>query len=204
MLIVIEGQDATGKDTQAQKLCAYLEQKGQKVVHYSESGTASELESVRKIAKINYGQDFNLEARTRVLLYLCNRYEQWQKITIPCLRDGGTVVLSRSWISTLIYEGYGSGVSRNVIARLHREIMPESYFHPDKSVIFTISDEERKKRLIAQGKRSAEFFKSKDADFQRKINQAYLRVAKDYHIPTLDVSGTVDEVFARLLAFWEL
>ena len=42
MFIVIEGQDAAGKDTQAAKLKEYFESQGKKVVTYSESGTTSD------------------------------------------------------------------------------------------------------------------------------------------------------------------
>ena len=51
MLIVIEGQDATGKDTQARLLAEYLRGKGEIVTAYSESGTGSEDPFVSEIAK---------------------------------------------------------------------------------------------------------------------------------------------------------
>ena len=82
--------------------------------------------------------------------------------------------------------------------------MPETYFKPDKIVILTLSDEERQKRLISQGKRAKEFFKSQDAKYGKKLNDAYLKVAKEYNIPTLDTSGTPDEVFERLKKFWSI
>ena len=77
--IVIEGQDATGKDTQAKLLVDYLKSKGEGVTTYSESGTNSESEFIKTIAKLNYGSDQNLEPRTHALLYLINRFEQWKK-----------------------------------------------------------------------------------------------------------------------------
>lgn len=55
--IVIEGQDATGKDTQAKLLVDYLKSKGEGVTTYSESGTNSESEFIKTIAKLNYGSD---------------------------------------------------------------------------------------------------------------------------------------------------
>ena len=198
MLIFIEGQDATGKDTQAELLKDYFEAKGQTVVHYSESGTASPDPFASAIASLNYQKDFGIDKKTRVLLYLVNRYEQWKRFAEPALKAGKVVIITRSWFSTLIYEGYGTGVSRSFIAHIHKELLPPSYFHPDKYVIFTLSDSERQKRLIAQGKRSEEFFKSKDAEFQARLNRAYLEVAKKYGVPTLDASGTPEEVFARL------
>lgn len=202
MYIVIEGQDATGKDTQAAKLADYYRAKGKHVVHYAESGTASENDFVRNIAQLNYGSKNDIDKRTRVLLYLVNRYEQFKKYAEPALKNDDIVILTRYWYSTYIYEGYGMGVSRNLIARLHKMIMPERYFQPDKIVILTLSDAERQKRMISQGKRTQEFFKSQDAIFGKKLNDSYLKVAQEFKVPTLDTSGTPDEVFARLKEFW--
>ena len=196
MHIVIEGQDATGKDTQANLLANYLRSKGKTVVHYAESGTASPNPFIAKIAELNYISDQGIEHRTRVLLYLTNRYEQWRKLAEPALKNDNVVITTRNWFSTLIYEGYAAGVSRSLITRLHKEIMPAPYFHPNKIVILTLSDKDRTARRQAQGR--SEVYKSMDANFQNKINRAYLKVAKDFSIPTLDTSGTPDEVHSKL------
>ena len=198
MLFFIEGQDATGKDTQAALLKQFYEAKGRTVVHYSESGTNSADPFVSQIAQLNYQHDYGIDKKTRVLLYLVNRYEQFKRFAEPALHQGSIVIVTRSWLSTLVYEGYGTGVSKSFIARLHHELMPEKYFTPDRCVLLILSDKERKLRLISQGKRSEEFFKSKDAEFQARLNHAYLEVAKQYGYPTLDASGTPAQVFARL------
>lgn len=201
--IVIEGQDATGKDTQAKLLAEYLTQKGEKVVTYSESGTGSENEFIKTIAKLNYGTDQDIEPRTHALLYLINRYEQWKKLAEPALLNGETVITTRNWFSTLIYIGYASGVSRSLITKLHKEVMPERYFQPDNIVIFTIDEENQLKRLGTQ-ERSAEFWKSKGGEFQQKLNAGYRQVVKDFAVPTIDASGTIDEVQAQLRKLFEI
>lgn len=201
MLIVIEGQDATGKDTQARLLAEYLRGRGEKVTAYAESGTGSEDPFVAEIAKLNYRTKQDIDHRTRVLLFLVNRYEQWRKLAEPALKRGETVILTRNWLSTLIYEGYAGGVSKSLIFRLHKEVMPEPYFKPDKMVILTLSDEERQKRLIAQAKeqgRVGEVLKTQPSEFQKKVNMAYLKVADEMGIETLDTKGTIAEVQERL------
>ena len=204
MYIVIEGQDATGKDTQATLLAEYLRAKGKTVVHYAESGTNSPDPFVAEIAKLNYGTYQDIDHRTRTLLYLTNRYEQWRKLAEPALKNGDIVITTRNWFSTLIYEGYAAGVSRPLIIRLHKEVMPAHYFRPDKIVIMTLSDTDRKSRLLAQGKRSTEIYKSMNSDFHQKINNSYLKVAKDFSVPTLDASGTPDEVQLNLRKLFSL
>ncbi|MBR3329123.1 dTMP kinase [Candidatus Saccharibacteria bacterium] len=204
MHIVIEGQDGTGKDTQAKKLAKYYKDKGRKVVFYSESGTGSEDEFVSKIAQLNYGSRQNIDNRTRVLLYLANRYEQWRKLAEPVLKEGGVVITSRYWFSTLIYEGYCGGVSRSLINRVHREVMPKPYFNPNRIILLTLPEEEQLKRLSTQTDnkwdRKKEFWKSKGGEFQRKLNAAYLKVAKEYNIEPIDASGTIEEVFNSIIS----
>ena len=126
MFIVLEGQDAAGKDTQAAKFVEYFKAQGKEVVTYSESGTTSENPFIKGIAELNYGKDYGIDKRTRALLYLVNRYEQWVKIAEPVLKNNGVVIITRNWFSTLIYEGYTQGVSRSLITKLHnrfREMM---------------------------------------------------------------------------------
>jgi dTMP kinase len=211
MHIVIEGQDATGKDTQAELLAEYFRKQGKNVVHYSESGTGSKVEFISEIARLNYGSDQGIDHRTRVLLYLVNRYEQWRTLAEPALKKGDIVITSRNWFSTLIYEGYGAGVSKSLIIKLHKLIMPEPYFHPDKIVFFTLSDEDRNKRIgtqTAEAKtswtRKDEVWKSQGDPFQHKLNHGYLDVAKKFNIPTLDASGTIEEVFEDLKKLFKL
>ncbi len=202
MYIVIEGQDGAGKDTQAAKLVEYFEEQGKRVVTYSESGTASKDEFVQEIARLNYGSKQDIDHRTRVMLYLVNRYEQWRKIAEPALRAGDVVITTRNWFSTLVYEGYGAGVSRSLIARMHKLVMPERYFRPDKILILTVSEKEQAKRLGLQTDenwdRSAEVWKSKGFEFQRKLNAGYLKIAQEYKVPLVDGDGTIEKVFDEI------
>lgn len=202
MYIVIEGQDGTGKDTQAKKLKEFFESQGKTVVAYAESGTASEDEFISEIARLNYGSKQDIGYKTRVLLFLVNRYEQWRKLAEPALKNGDIVITTRNWFSTLIYEGYGAGVSKTFITKLHKTVMPEYYFKPDKIILLTLPEEEQLKRLNTQTDkkwdRKQEFWKSKGGEFQRKINSAYLKIAKEYNIKTIDASGSIEEVFETI------
>lgn len=203
MFIVIEGQDASGKDTQAGLLKEYFESKGKKVITYSESGNGSEDKFVQAIAKVNLDKDFNVDIRAHALLYIVNRYEQWRKLAEPALKNGDVVIITRSWLSTLIYMGYVGGMSRNTIVKLHKLIMPEKYFRPDKIVVLTVSEKEQKKRLGTQG-RTSEIWKSKGESFQQKLNSAYHKVIREYNLPSLNADGTIEEVQMDLRKLFEI
>lgn len=218
MYIVIEGQDATGKDTQVEQLAKYLRNKGLRVVTYSESGTASSDPFVTEIAQLNYGSRQNISHKTRVLLYLVNRLEQWQKLAEPALKKNEVVITSRNWLSTLAYEGYGANVSKTMIKGIHKLVMPKKYFKPDKIVILTLTQKEREERLRTQAnnissvdycsgqtfKRGDEVWKRQPNSFQDVVNKAYYSISEQYNIPTVSASGNIKEVRDRLLKLLEL
>ena len=74
-----------------------------------------------------------------------------------------------------------------------------------KGVILTLSDETRIARQTGRDDNSKkDFFESKPMDFQHKVNHAYLRIAKDFNIPTFDASPSIEEIHAELIKLFEL
>ena len=204
MYIVIEGQDATGKTTQVELLAEYLRKKtGKKVVTINEPD--GDIESAHALHDIIVGKHYELLPFTQILLLTASRLELWKKIAEPVLKEGGIVVASRNWWSSLAYQGYGQGVSRNRITRLTKELLPEQYIHPDKGVILTLSDEVRIARQTGRDDNSKkDFFESKPLDFQHKVNHGYLRIAKDFNIPTFDASPSIEEIHTELIKLFGL
>lgn len=204
MHFVIEGQDATGKDTQATLLANYFRRRGKRVVHYAESGTGSTDPFVVGVAELNFGRDYGIDHLTHSLLYLTNRYRQWRQLAEPALKNGDIVITSRNWLSTLIYEGYAGGADKDVITELHRLVLPHRYFRPDGIVILTLSDEDRARRLVSQGNRHTEVFKSMNTHFHKTLNRAYLKVAEDFRIPTLNAAPDPETVHKSILSLFSL
>lgn len=194
MYIVIEGQDGTGKSTQARLLKEYYEKQGKEVVVMDEpDGDLPQAHDIHDLILVR-GKKYNMEPMTNVLLFTASRSELWRKIAEPVLKNNGIVISARNWWSTLAYQGYGEGVSRNKIIKITHEAMPEKYFHPDRSVILTVSDEARLARQDNRGK-AIETFEAKKDDFQQRVNAAYPKIAKEFNIPIVDASGTIEEVF---------
>ena len=198
MYIVIEGQDATGKSTQVEMLADYLRKKGREVITMHEPD--GELESAHELRRIIKDKKYNLEPLTHVLLFTAAREELWRKLAEPALRRGGFVISARNWWSTLAYQGYGQGVSRNKIIRITKESMPDRYVHPDKSIILTLDEAIRLKRQSARDNNSTkDTFESKSSDFQHKVDAAYLKIAKDFNISTLDATPSIDQLHQQIL-----
>ena len=197
MYIVIEGQDGTGKSTQARLLQEYYEKQGKKVVVMDEPD--GDLPQAHDLHDMILTRGYDLEPMTNVLLFTAARSELWRKIAEPVLKDGGIVISARNYWSTLAYQGYGEGVSRGRIIKITHESLPEKYCYPDKGFILTVPDKVRLERQGVRGK-AAETFEAKPDDFQQKVNAAYPKIAKDFGINIIDASGTIEEVFKLIIS----
>lgn len=194
MYIVVEGQDGTGKSTQARLLKEYYEKQGKTVVVMDEpDGDLPQAHDIHDLILVR-GKDYNMEPMTNALLFTAARYELWKKLAEPALKNGNIVISARNWWSTLAYQGYGEGVSKSKIIKLTHEALPDKYVNPDKGFILTVSDEVRLSRQGNRGK-SQETFEAKPDDFQQRVNAAYIKIAKDFNIKTIDAFGTIEEVF---------
>lgn len=197
MYIVIEGQDGTGKSTQAELLKKHFEEQGKQVVMLEEPD--GDLPQAHDLHDMILTRGYNLEPLTNVLLFTAARVELWKKIAEPVLKNGGVVISARNYWSTLAYQGYGEGVSRSKIIRITKDLLPEKYVHPDYGFILVVPDEVRLARQKNRGK-ATETFEKKPSEFQQKVNAAYPKIAKEFNLQVIDASATIDEIFAELLS----
>lgn len=196
MYIVIEGQDGTGKSTQVELLKKHFESQGKKVATLDEPD--GDLPQAHDLHDMILTRGYNLEPFTNVLLFTAARLELWKKIAEPILKDNGIVISARNYWSTLAYQGYGEGVSRSKIIRITKELLPDKYVHPDFGFILTVPDKVRLERQQNRGK-TTETFEAKPNTFQQKVNAAYPHIAKDFGLTLIDASGTIDEVFEKII-----
>lgn len=192
MYIVIEGQDGTGKSTQAKLLQEDFVRQGKEVVLLEEPD--GDLPQAHDLHDMILTRGYDLEPLTNVLLFTAARVELWHKIAEPVLQRGGVVISSRNYWSTLTYQGYGEGVSRSKIIRLTKMLLPEKYCQPDYGFILVAPDQMRLARQDQRGK-SAETFEKKAQEFQQKVSAAYPKIAREFGLKIIDASGTIEEIF---------
>lgn len=197
MYIVIEGQDGTGKSTQAELLRKHFEEQGKEVVMLEEPD--GDLPQAHDLHDMILTRGYNLEPLTNVLLFTSARVELWKKIAEPVLKRGGIVISARNYWSTLAYQGYGEGVSRSKIIRITKDALPESYIHPDYGFILIVPDKVRLERQKGRGK-AVETFEAKPNEFQQKVNSAYPHIAHYFNLPIIDASPSIEEIFQEVLA----
>jgi dTMP kinase len=188
--IVIEGNDGTGKSTQVEMLMQNLESKGHDVVMIEEPGSekadrstpiANDLRQVIKNGNLHRDPEINLT------LFSAARRELWEHMIAPALGRGAIVLSARNYFSTLAYQGRGEGLSEDLIIEKTRLYTSERYMSPDLLLVLTLEDEtERAARISGRGTlETPDTFESRGDDFQSRVNNGYLAIARERGIPTI-------------------
>ena len=100
--IVVEGSEGVGKSTQIKTIKLFLEEHKIEYILTREPGGTSFGESIRSIILDQNNDTDNL---TDSLLFYASRYENYNKIILPALESGKTVICDRFHYSTLVYQG---------------------------------------------------------------------------------------------------
>jgi len=117
MFITFEGIEGSGKSTQMEMLASYLEQQGRRVMAVREPGGTTLGERVR--ALLLSREEEVIEATSELLLYEACRAELTAKVIAPALKRGFIVLCDRFTDSTLAYQGFARGLSKEVIRSLN-------------------------------------------------------------------------------------
>ena len=201
--IVIEGNDGTGKSTQVAKLAEYFRARGQTVCVVEEPGSDDPEKSTpiaNELRNVIKNGDLARSAAVNVALFSAARRELWREKIRPALERGEIVLSARNYISTLVYQGQAEGFDEAEILRLTKLFTDEKYLHPDVMIILSLSHDKRTKRIAMRGElKNPDTFESRGQDFQEKITNGYLKIAKDYEIPVVLADGSVEEVHDMLI-----
>lgn len=201
--IVIEGNDGTGKSTQVAKLADYFRERGLTVCVVEEPGSDDPEKSTPiadELRKVIKNGDLARSAAVNVALFSAARRELWREKIQPALQRGEIVLSARNYISTLVYQGRGEGYDESEILRLTKLFTDERYLRPDIMIILSLSHDKREERIAMRGElKNPDAFESRGQDFQEKVDDGYLEIAKDYDIPVVLADGNVEEVHDILI-----
>lgn len=201
--IVIEGNDGTGKSTQVDMLAAWLRERGREVVVIEEPGSddaAKTTPVANEYRRVLKDGRFKLDPEVNLLLFSAARRELWFHKIEPALQRGVVVLSSRSYVSTLVYQGYGEGVTEDAIINMTKRFTSERYMSPDFVVVLFANDQTRQQRIAERGMTEAvDSFESRDDVFQQKINDGYQTVAKTHNIPLILAERSPTDVHQHIL-----
>lgn len=197
--ITFEGGEGCGKSTQVQRLKAALEQKGVQVLLTREPGGTRLAELIRSLLK-DEAEDPPCD-RAELLLFLAARAQLVKNVIRPALEAGTWVVSDRFSDSTLAYQGYGRGLSLDVI-RAANDFACEG-LKPDRTILLDVdpvTSQARMRGREASTNTKADRIERAGDDFHARLRKGFLELAaaEPSRIVTIDASGTEDDVWERV------
>lgn len=178
--ISFEGPDGVGKTTQSKLLRQYLIEQGYKVNLTREPGGTVGAEEIRQL--LLNGPTDKWHYHTELLLHMAARNEHIDKFIKPNLAQGNIVISDRFVHSTLVYQGYGLGVDKQLIVDLHNRLFAN--FWPCLTIILHDTDNQAASRVQKRGEELTRYEKM-HIDFQQRVLQGFTE------LPRMALNNTV-------------
>lgn len=115
IFITIEGCEGVGKSTQIRLLKKYIEESGQKALFTREPGGTDVAEKIRGIL-LNGGE---ISPLTEAYLFAAARADHMERLILPALARGETVICDRFIDSSLAYQGYARGLGEEKVYEIN-------------------------------------------------------------------------------------
>lgn len=196
LLLAFEGADGVGKSLQARSLANWLEKHGRTVRLLREPGGTEFGEKIRDLVldAAMTGHDACLEA----LLFSASRRRLVLEQIHPALDQGEIVLLDRSYLSTLVYQGVVGGVSLDFLEELSREVHGTDW--PRRILLLDLPEEERQRRRL-QRDEAEDGFEARGAEYLESIAEAFRQLQQNRAslVHRIDASGSPEDVFQRIL-----
>jgi dTMP kinase len=174
--ITFEGGEGAGKTTQIFRLADRLQSRGITTITTREPGGAPGADSIRSL--LVSGATDKWDPISEVLLLYAGRREHLKQTILPALDQGAWVLCDRFSDSTMAYQGYGHGISKDFIHTVHDEVVGGS--DPDLTLILDIPVEIGVERAVSRNTstRSREDrFEQMDKSFHERLRAGFLDIA---------------------------
>ncbi len=202
IFITFEGGEGAGKTTQIERLEHLLSSKGLTVIRTREPGGTPEAESIRSLLVQRGGGEW--DAMAEVLLFSAARVMHVKDVIKPAIDAGHVVICDRFSDSTMAYQGYGHGFSRDKINKI--DALAIDNFKPDLTFILDLDVEiglsRSKRRLNSEegAQNTEDRFERMEIDFHKRLRQGFVEIAANEpaRCHVIDATQSADDVFAAI------
>ena len=181
--IVVEGSEGVGKSTQINTIKSFLDNHDIDYIVTREPGGTKFGESIRSIILDQNNSTDNL---TDSLLFYASRYENYNKLILPSLRKGKTVICDRFHYSTLVYQGI---VGESELVKKIHSIFDDIFSQSIDHVIYLYTDPAESFKRISR-RSETDKFESRGLEYLEQLSNAYDSVFSGMNnVARLDTSG---------------
>jgi len=171
--VTFEGIEGSGKTTQVELLCKYLQEKGYQVIRTREPGGTALGEALRKVL---LQKDLHLLPLSELLIFMAVRSQHMEEVITPALARGAVVVCDRFVDATYAYQGYGRGVDLGIIATLNRLVTKG--VTPNLTILLDCEVDVGLARKLVHNPR-LDRFEQEEAAFHEQVKRGYLKLVEE-------------------------
>lgn len=151
-------------------------------------------------------ENSEISNKTELLLYLADRAEHFEKLILPSLQKGATVICDRFIDSTLVYQGMARQMDTEFIDYVHKYILGD--FLPDLTLVLDSRPEYCLERIdsdLSKGLRTKDEsrFDNEKISFHKKVRNGFLWLTKQDktgRFNLINAEKSADEVFEEILS----
>lgn len=171
--ISLEGNDGSGKSTQARLLAQKLTQMGHDVLLTREPGGTQIGEKIRNILLDTANRE--MHPLTEALLYAAARAQHVQQVILPALKAGKLVLTDRFVDSSIAYQGAGRELGMEMVEGINAPAVAGKM--PDLTVFLSVDPGEGIRR---RGRSSVKDRLEEEEDaFHQRVGDAFLQMTKN-------------------------
>jgi dTMP kinase len=200
IFVTFEGGEGAGKSTQIAILADRLGKSGVEIVRTREpggppDGSLAQAAALRRL--LVEGEPGSWSACSEALLNYAQRVEHVDRVIRPALARGAWVLCDRFADSTMAYQGYGHGLGRAFVSKLHRLCL--GAFKPDATVILDLPVDVGLARALARAGAETRFERM-DRSFHERLRRGFRAIARaePRRCMLVDAKGDVPAVAARI------
>ncbi len=193
IFITFEGIEGSGKTTQVKLLAEKLQEQGFRVLKTFEPGDTQAGEKIRDLL---LSPSININPTTELLLYFSDRVQHIEEKIRPAINQGFIVICDRFADSTIAYQGYGRGLSIELIKELNNILL--NNFKPDLTILLDLPAEIGLSRNQKINKRDR--FEMEDIAFHDKVRRGYLKIvnSEPERFVVLDATEDIAEISQKI------
>jgi dTMP kinase len=196
MFITFEGIDFCGKSTQTALLKNYLTSINRKVELIREPGGTLISDVIRNILLDT--KNFEMVMEAEIFLFSAARAQLVREKIRPYLKDGIYVISDRFFDSTTAYQGYGRGISVDIVDQINKLAVGDTL--PDITFFIDIPIEEAEKRKSLTQNIALDRIEVSEKDFYERVRKGYLKIAATQNrFKIIDGMQTVENIHLKII-----
>ena len=204
--ITFEGPEGSGKSTQSQRLCDYLNKNGRDAIMTFEPGGTPIANQIRSV--ILSRDNVKMTPCCEMFLYAASRAQHVSEVIIPHIEKGGIVICDRFTDSSLAYQAFAREIGYETVGAVQK--IATMGIGPDLTIMLDIPTEiglERtfKKRNPNKIEKSADRMELENLEFHKKVREGYLKLAtlEPERIKVINAEEEPDAIYNKIIAIVE-